>query len=398
MWQRLFLVMVFALFTTGLIDQQAIAAPQTLKPERALERLFTAPKPKATWFTPHFLSQVPLTQMSGLIASLKTRHGQYQSVKQAGPNYLVFLERAHIPTRIRLDADGKISGLLFTGPIAAGKLADHVKAIAELPGRSSLLILQDGKEIAAHNADTEMAVASTAKLAVLKAVSDAINEGKLAWNQVVTLDPAWRSLPTGALQGWPAGSPVTIATLANLMISVSDNTATDALIHLAGRERVEAITPRNTPFLTTRELFTLKSARRGSQRAMWQSATLAQKRDMMRKLATIPLPSADELAIEPTIEIGWSLSVRASCSLISELAEQPSLAINKGMSDPKAWTHVAYKGGSDIGVLNFTTLMRNKAGTRYCVSATWNNPKAALDSQVLTQRYRAILDSLVAAL
>ena len=42
------------------------------------------------------------------------------------------------------------------------------------------------------------------------------------------------------MQDWPPGAAVTVETLATLMISVSDNTATDTLIRLVGRERVEA--------------------------------------------------------------------------------------------------------------------------------------------------------------
>ena len=81
------------------------------------------------------------------------------------------------------------------------------------------------------------------------------------------LDSALRSLPSGVLQSWPAGTPMTVESLAILMISQSDNTAADRLLHLLGRERVESRTrvagnthvARNTPFLTTREMFALKT-------------------------------------------------------------------------------------------------------------------------------------------
>src|SRR5690606_39753601 len=44
------------------------------------------------------------------------------------------------------------------------------------------------------------------------------------------------SLPTGILQEWPVGTPMTIQSLATLMISISDNTATDVLLRVAGRD------------------------------------------------------------------------------------------------------------------------------------------------------------------
>ncbi len=33
---------------------------------------------------------------------------------------------------------------------------------------------------------------------------------------------------------------------------------------------------------------------------------------------------------------------------------------------------MAFKGGSEPGVLNLTTLVTARTGTSYCVSATWN--------------------------
>ena len=63
------------------------------------------------------------------------------------------------------------------------------------------------------------------------------------------------------------GAPITIHTLASLMISESDNTATDALIDLVTRNSVETISPRNRPFMTTREFFQLKRLDMADSRA-----------------------------------------------------------------------------------------------------------------------------------
>ena len=67
---------------------------------------------------------------------------------------------------------------------------------------------------------------------------------------------------------WPRGAPVTLHTLAALMISQSDNTATDMLLHPLGRENVErmmaaigvAAPARNRPLLSTLELSAIKTA------------------------------------------------------------------------------------------------------------------------------------------
>ena len=91
------------------------------------------------------------------------------------------------------------------------------------------------------------AVGSAFKLAVLAALKDQVAAGALAWDDVATLEAGHISLPSGILQAWPVGSPLTIHTLASLMISVSDNTATDALIALLGRDLIESYTTLNHP-------------------------------------------------------------------------------------------------------------------------------------------------------
>ena len=141
--------------------------------------------------------------------------------------------------------------------------------ITSLAGDTAVLVTRNDDDLVAVRADAPLAVGSAFKLAVLKAVAQAVQQKRLAWDQVVRLDPAWRSLPSGVLQSWPGGTPVTIETLADMMISVSDNTAADALIALAGRGAVQTVSPRNTPFLTTREACVLKGSANGDLRARW---------------------------------------------------------------------------------------------------------------------------------
>ncbi|WP_373047449.1 serine hydrolase [Vulgatibacter sp.] len=77
--------------------------------------------------------------------------------------------------------------------------------------------------------------------AVVAELVRATEAGERRWDEVVRLAPEAYSLPSVLLQDWPAGAPVTLQTLATLMISRSDNTATDQLVHLLGRERIEAM-------------------------------------------------------------------------------------------------------------------------------------------------------------
>src|SRR5215472_9459217 len=118
--------------------------------------------------------------------------------------------------------------------------------------------MSDGSQRGAIEADTALAVGSTFKLAALATLRSDVDKKKRSWKDVVELRPEAKSLPSGVLQDWPDHAPLTLYTLAALMISQSDNTATDALIGLLGREKVEAFASRNKPYLTTREMFVLK--------------------------------------------------------------------------------------------------------------------------------------------
>jgi len=242
-------------------------------PEKTLEALFKAETVDAATFGADFLAKVPVAQVTQIISGMKKDYGPLIGVNAAGDAFMLRFEHVEVPARITLNAEGRIIGLRFGPP--QGDIDTLVAAIKALPGRTSLLIATDGKPVAAYEADTPLAVGSAAKLAVLLALKRAIAQKRFAWNTVVNLDPSWKSLPSSQLRDWPDGTPLTVATLAHLMISISDNTATDALIRIVGREAVEAISPRNTPFLTTRELFTLKTQENAPLRAEWQKSDVA---------------------------------------------------------------------------------------------------------------------------
>lgn len=189
----------------------------------ALERLFQNAPVSPAWFEPAFLARVSLDQVAGIVDDLKQRYGDFLSVTAEHDVFVVHLANADIPTQLTLDAKCRIAGLFFqpSVPILT-ELAEAVSAIAALSGRTAALVTTDGRARAAHNADVPLAVGSAFKLAVLRTTA-ACDAGRLAWDHVVRLDPAWRSLPTGILQDWPDGSPLAVATLANLMIALSDN-------------------------------------------------------------------------------------------------------------------------------------------------------------------------------
>jgi beta-lactamase class A len=383
---------LFALATTSLISW---SCAQTLTPEAALERFFTAPEVDPAWFSQSFLDQVPAAQLEPLIGQLIADLGAFRSVEGEAGEYTVLFERGALPAYIVLNAEGQITGLQFLPPIpTAADLAEALEGFRELPGEVSVLVLAGDEERAAIEADAPLAVGSSFKLAVLAALKERTEAGERAWDEVVRLEPAWKSLPSGLLQDWPDGSALTLETLATLMISQSDNTATDALIHLLGRETVEASAGdagRNRPLLTTRELFVLKNPADADLLARYREGDEAARRAVLAEAAARALPDPLSFPTEPTaLDVEWFYSTRELCALIAQVAELPPMRVNPGVVDPDDWTRVAFKGGSEPGVMNLTTYLEAE-GTRYCVSVTQNREDAVLEEARLLSLYSGLL-------
>ncbi|OUL33590.1 serine hydrolase [Nostoc sp. T09] len=359
---------------------------QYVMPKAALERLLTTEPVQADWFSSEFLAHVPISQIQQIISSLKQGLGDYQKVQEQGKNYIVVFARGYVPTQIALDANGKIAMLFFRPPVAQGKsLEEAIAEFKTLPGKVSFLVLEGKSERAALNANTPLAVGSAFKLAVLQTLKSQIATGKRSWRDVVELQPGWKSLPSGILQTWPDRSLLTLQTLSALMISQSDNTATDSLINIIGRQAIESITLRNRPLLTTHEFFILKSAKNLELLQRYRNSNLEQKRAILQSLAQQPLPDVSEFEGNPVaVDIEWFFTAQELCTLMEQVADLPLMSINPGIANAEDWERVAFKGGSESGVLNLTTWLKAKNGKQYCVAATWNNDAPLEESRFLT--------------
>lgn len=381
-------------------SSRAIAATllsqvQMMTPQQVLERIFTTSRIQADWFAPSFLRQISPAQIEGVIQQVTQDLGEYQRVMVTADGFEVQFERGAVLAQIRLDGNGQIVSF-FLQPVAAPlSLEEASAAIESTPYPASLLVLKNGVEQASVHVDEPLAVGSAFKLAVLAALQNQIQAGELTWDTVVELQPEWKSLPSGMLQDWPATSALTIETLAILMISISDNTATDALISLVGRETIEALAPRNQPFLTTREFFALKNPVNAAWLERYRRGSLEQQRQVLRAVPELPLPSASLFAGEPlSPDIEWFFTGRELCQLMGQVAPLSAMQVNPGVANPADWPAIAFKGGSEPGVLNLTTGLQDDDGNTYCVTTTWNHPDQALDETALSQFHQSIIAGL----
>lgn len=392
---------------SGLLSQFSVFAPSNsltvvqmqISPQAALERLFTSPKIESDWFATSFLNQVPLPLVQQTIAQLQTDLGAYQRVQPEGDRYLVIFARGRVGVQIVLNSQNQIIGLSIRPVVEAITPEQAIEQLKTFPGQVNFLIAENGSPLAALNSDRPLAVGSAFKLVVLAALRKQIESGQHSWRDVVELKSAWKSLPTGFLQTWPDGSALTLQTLATLMISISDNTATDALINILGRDSVEAVSDRNQPFLTTREAFILKAKANQEILQRYRTADLAGKRQILTEIAQKNLPdlSSSPFGDKPSaLDVEWLFTPYELCKLMAGVADLPLMSVNPGggLVNPQNWSRVAYKGGSEPGVLNLTTWLEAKNGKSYCVVATWNNNDAVLDEKRLYELYGAVIKGL----
>lgn len=385
----------FALSAILLAMMGSTMPAQTMTPKEALRQLFTTGAESLS-YTEQFKAALSTSQLQSVLDQISGQLGSFKEVRGDSNPYTVVFSQGTATALVQLDNSGRMAGIRFTqiAP-AAGDLQEAVSKLDDLPGEVSYLVTRDGETIAQRRRDETLAVGSTFKLAVLAAVDDAVSKGDLSWDQVVTVKDEWRSLPTGLVQDWPAGAHVTVETLATLMISQSDNTATDALIDLAGRRNVETYAPGSIPFLTTREAFVLKNPENAELKERFLSGSLRTKRSVLRELDNRQLPDASLFGGAPVSpEVEWFFSVEELCSLMVRVADIDLTTVNPGLANADEWQRVSYKGGSEPGVLNMTTRLTAEDGTQYCVSVTQNRDDAAIDQNAFVIAYQGILGSL----
>lgn len=327
-----------------------------------------------------------------------------------------------LETSISLDPAGQINGLFFAPAseerTPAANWEDLEEAVRALPASTNLTITQNADQpetILTVGDDLAKPIGSTFKLYVLGAVVQAVEEGPLTWETSLTLTDDLRSLPSGTLQDEPDGTEVTVREAAEVMISISDNTATDMLMDAVGRDAVEDAQAAlghhdptlNIPFLTTRELFQLGWGEQTHVGADWASTNDAERRTILEQLPKGPLGINPESITDPVWQHGldWfatGADLRAAHLGLQKLAETEAgkpvrdiLAINPGvgMSIGDEWTYVGFKGGSSVGELAGSWYVERADGESFTMSiqASSQDPADLADAQAY---FSQIEDSL----
>jgi CBS domain-containing protein len=291
---------------------------------------------------------------------------------------------------------GQLTGLLlepdieFVTPTSIDDGIERLRAIGTLRLLVADVTGDSCTPIVDVRANEVMPLGSVFKLYVLGAVVAAVDDGTISWETQVPIDDALDSLPSGDTQDLEPGTERSVRELAEAMISVSDNTATDHLIDLVGRDAVEAVlatmgneaVEQNLPWLTTRELFIIKWGPDGLA-DRYRGATEAERRALLAgEVAVAPLPAVT--AVDPQVpvqveELEWFASPLALCRALVWLSADETavaiLAVNPGVPDDTGqWEQILFKGGSEPGLLAVAWLTSRDDGTTQVTAGSVVDP------------------------
>lgn len=390
-------------------------------------------------FTDTFLAQVPAAQLKAGLEQLRAAVLADKPVRVSviRPGITKHNLTAELVTDdegstmlaiVNVNAEsGKMEGLAVRpNKINAPALADYAALdaqLGQLPGSAncgiyiidaapsaqnsdaSAPVTRSIREIHTFKADSRLALGSVFKLYILGALSEEILAGHGAWDEALTIQAEHKSLPSGRMQDIPNGETRPLSHFADQMISISDNTATDHLLFRTGRANVETYMTKhhgepslNKPFLATMEMFKIKLADDQTLPARYADADEAARRAMIADggevaSATASLQRAANWKNPNTIDrVEWFASPRELAALMADLHRLESLPnmeplgralrINPGLPlDTKVWKKIAFKGGSEPGVINGVWMLERADGRLFVITLGWNNPAAPVDER-----------------
>lgn len=315
-----------------------------------------------------------------------------------------------IPLTITINDSGKIVGVFFRPSFKkTAFLEDITKKFEALNyEKKGLLIKKLGSiedNVYALNEKEIFPMGSAFKLYILAYML----EKDAKWDKVVKIKESDYSLPTGKMHLYPKGAPITLFSLAEAMISQSDNTATDILIENLGRENIENFMKEhnskpelNIPFLKTAEMFKIKSSSQIAENYI--KADTKEKRKILEKIKETRPDIKKLLNISSPYKpytIEWFASPSDICSLMdyfktkNNVYSNAILSINPGLDTKTGeYAFAGYKGGSESGVISMNWLLKTKNQTYYCVSSFASDEKQNIDEKTYFSIMQEILNVL----
>jgi beta-lactamase class A len=268
------------------------------------------------------------------------------------------------------------------------------------------------------NADLVLPIGSSFKFWILAALTEQVEQGILGWEQVVVIEEPYKSVPGGDLRYALDGTQYTMRYLAERMMQKSDNTATDHMLHLAGRENVETMMATtigiadpspNLPMISTRELAMLKFAYPTDKLDAYYAADIdEQRRILAEEIAAIPYSALEDIDQTAPLEIDrvewfanrddlartmvwlWEASQREGLLPAKEvIALETQLRF-----DGEIWPYVGFKGGSEMGVLAGSWIMQRADDRMFIFTIGFRNETGEVDTPAAVVAMEQVRDAM----
>lgn len=277
----------------------------------------------------------------------------------------------------------------------------------------------DGQCVPVHelDADHTLAIGSSFKLYILGELANQLRDRRFrsnthehwrrgysrrgSWSQPVAIEQRYKSIPHGPLLWAPDGTLLTVRYFAEKMIQDSDNTATDHLLFLLGRENVERRMRQmghhdpslNIPLFATREFAIMKYLWTDEEVDAYLAASVPERRRLLAQedrhnddIDELP----DQVAPIRIDTAEWFANRFDMCRVLLglwELGQDPhlrpvlealTLADQLGI-ERERFPYVGFKGGSEFGVFAGNHLLVRDDGRRFVMSFALNDSTKGLD-------------------
>lgn len=372
-------------------------------------------------FDKSFFNYVSKEKMSEIFKKLYEENGSVLSVSTASykegsltADFFFYTEKGFvIPATVTVESTKwKVTGLFFRPAFKKTEsISESSSSFEKMPYQFNSILVKrlSGLEdnLYSKNETKPAAIGSAFKLYILAWLV----ENQTPWDKILKLKPQNRSLPSGRIHNFQDGSPFTVLSLAQAMISESDNTAADMLIDFIGREKLEeslslfknSFASLNKPFLKTSEMFKLKADPQLAAR--YALSDLKTRRKILKEIEKRPLPSVSSVypnnKASYIVSIEWFASAEDICSLMDYFRKKNNpqaktiLSLNPGL-DVKTggFKYAGYKGGGEPGVISMNWLLEAKSGTWYCVSSASNDENININSEEYFKTVQNILNQV----
>ncbi len=296
------------------------------------------------------------------------------------------------------------------------------KVLARLSGRSGFVFTEltdkGPQPLFGLHEQERFAIGSGFKLFILGTLAKETNGDRRQLANVMKLRADWIGPPHSEMAEWPLGSPATLNTFALKMISISDNTATDHLLHLLGRENIEqqmAVMGHqhsqwNRPLLSTREMTMLRNKRTGMLGKKYLALDEQARRKFLADHFT-GVPDYETLDFDTAAfdMAEWYATPMDMAHALSWLkqhtqSDQPAHLLREVLAvepklphDAQIWPYVGFKGGSEDKLIAGNWLLQNRNGRWYTFHVFWNSPQKKVVEADMVEAIKQLFGAIQSA-